>query len=83
MSFHDNVAYKAASMGKTATQFNAAAQEHANATWFFLIIAGVVWYFTSWGWALIPAAVAAFTAFQSVSSTMIATRLEQLGEKFK
>lgn len=81
MSFHDNLAYKAALMGKTATEFTAAAQKHANTTWILLIIAGVVWYLVNWGWALIPAVIGAITAFQSVSSTMIAMRLEKIGKK--
>lgn len=63
-------------MGKRSSEFTAAAQQKANATWFCLIIAGVVWYFFEWPWALIPAALVVYTAFQSISATMIATRLE-------
>lgn len=77
MPLHDKLEHKAASIGKKAPEFRTAAQKHANATWFFFIIAGVVWYLADdWEWALFPIAVGVFTAFQSVSSTMIATRLE-------
>jgi hypothetical protein len=78
MSLHDKLAQKAVSRGKGAAEFSAAAQKHANATWFYVITAGVVWYFFGWGWALIPIALGAYTAFQSVSSTMIAAKIEKL-----
>lgn len=76
MGLHDKLAYKALLSGKTAAEFNVAAQKHANATWAYLIAAGVVWYFAGFGWALIPGVLGIFTAIQSISSTMIATRLE-------
>jgi len=75
MSFHDSVALKARLDGNTSAQFRAAAQRHANATWIYLIIGAIVWYFTSWLWALIPFAFAAYVAFQSVSATAVAIRL--------
>jgi hypothetical protein len=78
MSFHNNVAQRAYASGKTSGQFHAAAQKHANAAWFYLIAAGVVWWLFNWKWALIPLAFTAFVAFQSVSATLIATRLEKL-----
>jgi hypothetical protein len=77
MSWHDSLAVKAREMGKSAAEFKSGARRKANATWPFLIVAGAVWYFAGWGWALIPAAIAAWNAFQSVSATMIATRLER------
>jgi hypothetical protein len=61
--------------------FHAAAQRHANATGIFLIIAGIVWYVAGWKWALIPAALGAFTAVQSVSAIAIASKLATLYEK--
>jgi hypothetical protein len=64
-------------MGKTAAEFKRGAQQKANATWLFVIIAAAVWYFVGWAWALIPAVVAAFSAFQSVSASMIAARLDK------
>lgn len=78
MSLHDKLASKAISSGKGAADFSAAAQKHANATWFFLIAAGAIWYFLCWGWALIPVAIGIFTAVQSVSATMVATRIKKL-----
>lgn len=80
MSLHDKLASKAIASGKGAADFSAAAQKHANATWFFLIAAFASWYFFGWGWALIPVAIGIFTAVQSVSVTMVATRIERLGQ---
>jgi membrane protein YdbS with pleckstrin-like domain len=77
VSFHDQVALKARLDGNTSVQFRTAAQKHANATWVYLIIAGVVWYFTSWQWALIPGALAVYVAIQSISATAVAIRLEK------
>lgn len=76
MALHDKLAQKAIAMGKHSSGFSAAAQKHANATWFYLIVAGAVWYFFGWLWALVPAALGVYTAFQSISATMVATRLE-------
>ncbi|MCP3943442.1 MAG: hypothetical protein GY710_18445 [Desulfobacteraceae bacterium] len=76
MALHDQLAQKATKKGKHASDFFAAAQKHANATWFYLIVAAAVWYFFGWLWALIPATLGGYTAFQSISATMIATRLE-------
>ena len=61
--------------------FHAAAQRHANATWVFLLIAGIVWYVAGWKWALIPAALGVFTAVQSVIAIAIASKLATLYEK--
>ena len=52
----------------TAQDFDRAAQEHANATWLWLILAGVIFYFFQW-WAIIPAALGLFAIIQSISST--------------
>ena len=76
MSLHAKLAQKAVEMGKSSPEFTAAAQKKANATWFYVIAASVVWYFFGWAWALIPIALGAYTAFQSISATMVATRLE-------
>lgn len=81
MGFHDSVAIKALQMGKTAGEFRSASQNKANATWLYLAVAGAVWYFVSWPWALIPAALAALSAFQSVSATMVALRLEKVEQR--
>jgi hypothetical protein len=58
----------------TAEDFEKAAQEHANASWFWLILAGVIFYFFQW-WAAIPATIGVFTIIQSISSTKQATNL--------
>jgi hypothetical protein len=76
MGFHDALADKAYESGHRPEHFKAAAQRHANAFWVYLGIAGVVWWFASWQWALIPAALAVWTAWQSASATMIFVRLE-------
>jgi hypothetical protein len=78
MSIHDKMAKRAFIAGKKAEEFHHAAQKHANATWIYLIIAGIVWYFTSWIWALIPGALGIFTAVQSISATLIAIKLKKL-----
>ena len=75
-SFHDRVALKALEDGGTSGQFRKAAQDHAKACWFCLILAGIVWYFAGWAWALLPLALAVFVALQSISSTFTAQRLE-------
>lgn len=80
MSLHDKLAKKAVSMGKSSSEFKAAAQKHANATWFFVISALIVCYFWGWVWALIPIALTVYTALQSISSTMIATRIRNQEE---
>ncbi len=78
MSFHDQLAHKALLNGHTSQQFHHADQKHAHATWFYLLIAGLLWYFTNWMWALIPGVLAAFVACQSISATLVAIRLEKL-----
>jgi hypothetical protein len=76
MSLHDKLAQKANAMGKSSSEFTASAQKHANATWLCVIAVGVVWYFLGWAWALIPIALGIYTAFQSISATMVATKLK-------
>jgi hypothetical protein len=77
MSIHDQMALNARLEGQTSAQYHRAAQRHANAMWIYIIIAGIVWYFTNWIWALIPFALAALVAIQSISATLIAQRLEK------
>ncbi|MDB5487681.1 MAG: hypothetical protein JWQ58_1396 [Reyranella sp.] len=78
MGWHDALAAKSAEMGKTSAEFRAGAWRKAKATGLFLIVAGTVGYFAGWMWALLPGAVAAWSAFQLVSATLIAARLEAL-----
>lgn len=77
MGWHDSLTERAIAMGKTAPDFRKGAQHKANMTWLFLAVAGAVWYFVGWAWALFPSGIAAFSAFQSVSATMIAARLDK------
>lgn len=76
MALHDKLAQKAIEMGKHSSEFSAAAQKHSNATWFYLIVAGIAWYFFGWLWALIPGTLGIYTVLQSISATMVTTRLE-------
>lgn len=76
MGLHDRLARKAITDGHGREHFHHAAQKHANATWVMLIAALAVWYFVGWQWALIPAILGAYTALSSISSTMVASRLE-------
>ena len=59
----------------TAADFDAAAQKHANASWFFLLVAIAVWYFTNIYWAIIPAVVLLITIVQSVQATRMGQKL--------
>lgn len=78
MGWHDALAAKSAEMGKTSAEFRAGARRKAKATALFLIVTGAVGYFAGWIWALLPAVVAAWSAFQFMSATLIASRLEVL-----
>ena len=78
MGWHDALAAKSAEMGKTSAEFRAGARRKASATCLFLMAAGAVAYFGGWAWALLPGAVAAWSAFQTMSATLIASRLEVL-----
>jgi hypothetical protein len=60
----------------TAKDFDKAAQRHANASWYYGILSGIIFYFFSW-WALIPGAMTLFVIIQSVSSTKMADNLRK------
>lgn len=75
-TFHERVAEKAIRDGNTPAQFRAAAQRHANAFWIWVALGGAVWFIFGFWWALIPLAVALFKTAQSVSSTLVAQKLE-------
>jgi hypothetical protein len=77
MGWRDSVAIKARQMGKTSGDFKKGSQRKASTTCLYLSVAGAVWYFVGWPWALIPAALAALSACQTVSATMVALRLEK------
>lgn len=76
MGWHDAVAAKSAEMGKTSAAFRAGARRKAVATCLCLIVAGAVGYSVGWAWAAIPGALAAWSALQTMSATLIASRLE-------
>ncbi len=77
MGWHDALAAKSAEQGKTSADFRAGARRKAKATILFLLLAGVVGYLAGWPWALLPGVLAAWSAFQSRSALMIASRLEE------
>ncbi len=78
MSFHTKLARISFLKGRRSTEFTVAAQRHADAAWFLLIFAVVVWYFWGWGWALIPIMLGVYAILKSISSTMVATRLTEM-----
>ena len=61
----------------TAADFDKKAQEHANATWGFAVISGLVAYFVGSYWWVIPALLAAWTMIQSMGSTTYARKLRE------
>jgi len=77
LAWHDDLAATARRKGKRSEQFHATAQRYADSSWWWLITIGVVWYFFGWLWSLIPAGLLLGAIIQSVSSTMVATRLER------
>jgi hypothetical protein len=58
----------------TAADFDPAAQQKANSFWFWLVVAGIVYYFFKY-WAIIPGALAVLSAIQSISATRAASSL--------
>lgn len=78
MSFFDKLAQKAASMGKTADEFYAASRRYANAACPLAVLAGTVWYLFDLSVAIVPFALAGLAAYQSITSTMVASRIERL-----
>ena len=78
METHDKIAEKAVAMGKTSDDFTEAARNHARAKWFWLIVAGVVWFFWGLDWALLCGAVAVYETVKSVNYKKVAIKLEKL-----
>ena len=60
----------------TAADFDRAAQAHANATWFWGVVALAVGYFFHW-WAIAPGVFACIAILKSVSSTNCAVALRK------
>jgi hypothetical protein len=78
MGWHDTLAARAVTMGRSAAEFKAGARRKANTTWPWLIVSVAVGFSVSWAWALIPAAIAAFSAFQCISAILVASRLKKI-----
>jgi VIT1/CCC1 family predicted Fe2+/Mn2+ transporter len=79
LSFHEKLARVAIAKGKDAEEFSAAAQKHANATWVYAIIFGIIYYFFGMSaWAAIPAVLGIWCLLQSISATMTAKKIEDL-----
>ena len=78
MSFFDELAQKAILDGNTSVEFKSVAQKHANWAWIFAILTCVVWYFSSWVWALIFSALALIATIRSISANMVKQRMEKL-----
>jgi Flp pilus assembly protein TadB len=78
MTWHDTLAARSAEQGRTSADFRAGARRKAKATILFLLLAGIVVYLVAWPWALLPAALAAWSAFQCRSALLIAARLEAM-----
>jgi hypothetical protein len=76
--FHDRIAQDAWLHRETSLVFRRAAQGNANKTWFWLVVGGATWYLAGCMWALIPFAFATIRAIWSISSTLVAQRLEKL-----
>lgn len=49
--------------------------ESAQAMWFWFVVIGVVWYFASWQWALIPTAASVWMAFSGYLNFAKANRI--------
>jgi fatty acid desaturase len=78
MGWHDALAVKMAEAGRTSAEFRAGARRKAGVTLLLLAGAGAVGYFLGWAWALLPGVAAIWPAFQSVSATLVASRLEAM-----
>jgi hypothetical protein len=81
MGWHDDLAAKSAELGKTSVEFRAGARRKAKAAVLYLIVAAAVCYFVSWPWALLPGVLVAWSTFQFMSATKIASRLEVIEKR--
>ena len=61
----------------TAKDFDKAAEKHAHAFWLWLIVAGVVWYFTGLWWPVLPGLMAVWCVVNSVGATIYAKKLRE------
>jgi hypothetical protein len=65
------------SQGHKAPAFATAALRWANAFWWTLIAAGILWWLTNWKWAMILVVLACWSAFKNISATRIQQHLEK------
>lgn len=61
----------------TAADFDRAAQRHANQSWLWVAVVGLVWWFASMWWALIPGVFLIWSVISSVSCSRAAMRLRR------
>jgi hypothetical protein len=66
---------------KTPEEFKKAAQKHANASWLYLIISGLVYYFYGWHWASIPFLLFLYVAYSSIQCTILEGKLSKNYER--
>lgn len=83
MSFHDKLACRAVSTGKTADDFTAASQKYAKAATALVVLAGTVWYLFDPNLSIVPFALAAHAAYQSITATIIAGRIQKFTQAGK
>jgi hypothetical protein len=76
MKLNKDIALAARRNGESSVLYRVAAQKHANAFWIYACIGVGVWWWVEQWWWLIPAFLAVFVAFQSISATAVARRLE-------
>lgn len=60
----------------TAADFDKAAQKHANAAWFWIIVTGITYYYFE-GWAVISGMLFVWAVISSIGSTKQASALRR------
>jgi hypothetical protein len=81
--FLKSIAWNAHIDGKTATEFEAAAHRHGSAFWFYVIVTAIVWWFANWRWALIPEAIAVYTAWNAIAANFVGHYMKELERRIK
>ena len=78
MGFHDKLARNAYHTGRRAADFAKAARSNARAVWLYVIVGMAIWWFGGGKWALIPGAMAVWSAISTVLATLVQPHLERL-----
>lgn len=60
----------------TAADFDTAAQKHANAAWFWVIVTGIIYYFFE-GWTVISGMMLVWAVISSIGATKQASALRE------